>query len=76
MSMEGQPPAPEKRELRIDEALAQILMMEQAEQQKGAFDSEKDAFTDIRNRLMKGEITPAEAMRQAQAIGESRYDYH
>lgn len=72
--MEGAPKSDNKKE--INDALMQIGLLEQIERQKGAFDSEGDAFNAIRESLVQKKITPEEAIGQARAIGESRYDYH
>lgn len=58
------------------EALARIASIEQQAQVMGANDYEPSAFNRLREELEQGSLTPTEAVRRAQAILDSKQDYH
>ena len=60
----------------LNEALAQISSSEQQAQAMGANDYEPSAFKQIKDRLVAGELTPTEAILQAQAVLNNKQDYH
>lgn len=66
----------EKKEVTLDEALATINGIEQEERTRGRIDDEGGAFAYIRERLEAEQITPQQALEQANKIRESRQDYN
>lgn len=60
----------------VSEAMQQIASIEQQTQVMGANDYEPSAFVRIRERLERNEISPQQAITEAQAILDSKMDYH
>ena len=60
----------------VSKAIAQIAGIESQARVMGANDYEPNAFESIRLRLTGGDITPKEAILEAQRILESKQDYH
>lgn len=60
----------------VNEALAQVGLIEQRVQLMGANDYEPSAFARIRAQLDAGALTPREAIAHAQAVLDSKQDYH
>lgn len=58
------------------DALAEITIIEQQARVQGANDYEQSAFKLIRKQLEGGNLTPQEAILRAQAILDSKQDYH
>lgn len=69
--MEGaqEPMSVEEAVLQVGEILTNVNAM-------GANDSEPSQLQEIMNKLQKGEIKPAEALRLAHAIINSKASYH
>lgn len=62
--------------LTVNEAMARIAIIEQQVMGMGANDAEASLFASIRRRLLNGEISPEEAVAEAQAILDGKQDYH
>ncbi len=59
-----------------NEAMMQILQIEQQAMAMGANDYEPAAFMAIKTKLREGKITATEAVTQARGILDSKQDYH
>ena len=66
----------EGQALSYSEAMQRVVMLIQEAQMMGANDYEPSAFNRIQQQLEAGEITPTEAVRQAQGIVDAKLDYH
>lgn len=64
----------EKPKLTINEAMAFINQLEAKFSAEGNIDSERDSLQSIRLRLMNKQLTPPEAMREAQSIDDGRIE--
>ncbi len=64
------------RKMTINDALAQIHILEQQAAVMGAQDREPSAFADIKKRLLSGEISPMQALEQAEGVLKAKQDYH
>ncbi len=62
--------------LSIGQAIQEISHIEQLAQVMGANDYETSAFEQIRKEVLVGNISPQEAVKKANAILESKNDYH
>jgi len=63
----------------MNEAMAAIAAIEAQVHSMGANDSETSAsgdFAQIRIKLEKGEISPAEAIAQAEGVRDNKQAYH
>lgn len=58
------------------EAMAKIMAIQGQAEVMGANDYEPSAFKRIQTRLEDGEITPEEAVREAEGILGNKQDYH
>jgi hypothetical protein len=58
------------------EAMARVQGIMGETMQLGANDSEASAFQSILERLQAGELTPVEAIREAEGVKNSKQDYH
>ena len=65
-----------QKKMPTSEAVAAIMALRAQTEVMGANDYEGSAFTRLQKRLEDGEITPQEALREAQGILESKQDYH
>lgn len=70
MSIENIPQSP------ISEALAKIRFIRQNAEVMGAQDYEPSAFDVIEIGVSSGDISPDEGVQRAQAILDSKMDYH
>lgn len=60
----------------LGEALDRINFYEQMAAIKGANSDEYSRFDEVKARLMRGECSPEEAIREANAIEGNKQDYH
>jgi hypothetical protein len=58
----------------VNEAMAFIHQLEAKFSAEGNIDSERDVLQSIRTRLMSAELTPQQAMREAQAVDDGRIE--
>ena len=63
-------------ETSTSDALVKIKVLEQQVQQEGNVDSEISLFEEIMRKLLSNELTPNEAIIQAQNIIDRRQNYH
>lgn len=63
-------------QLGVQEAYAQIEGIRQQAMAMGANDYEPSAFDGVLRALTNGDISPAEAVQQAEAIIGSKQSYH
>jgi len=66
---------PNEHKKSIVSALAEIAAIEQ-QIRMGPVDSEIDAIEDMRNKLQRGELTPEEAVEQAEELERNRSSHY